>query len=56
LAGWGEGWDKQNSITDIKAYFEAGDPPLKEKEFLEFWKSLSEEEKNEYRKADLSQG
>lgn len=46
---------EENSITEIRAFF-ASDPehPLKENEFAEFWKSLTEAEKNEFRHADLT--
>lgn len=57
MANWGEGWntgENRNAITDIKLFFDSEDAPLKEYEFKEFWMSLSEEEKAEFRKADLS--
>jgi hypothetical protein len=52
----------ENSITEkyldhkIMKFF-GSDPqhPLKEHEFAEFWKSLTDEEKDEFRKADLSE-
>lgn len=45
----------ENSITEIRKFFEMGKHgrPLKENEFVEFWKSLSEQEKEEFRKTDL---
>ena len=40
----------ENSISDIRRFFEEdADPPLKQGEFVEFWKSLTEEEKHEFR-------
>jgi hypothetical protein len=47
---------EENSITEIMKFF-ASDPqhPLKEHEFAEFWKSLTNEEKDEFRKADLGE-
>lgn len=43
-----------NSISDIRRYFEDGDHPLKPNEFTEFWKSLSEWDKQTFKEADLS--
>lgn len=45
---------KENSIVDIKKYFSTSGEPLTTKEFTDFWNSCSEEEKDEFRKADLS--
>ena len=44
----------ENSLTEIMKFF-GSDPqhPLKDNEFAEFWKSLTDEEKDEFRKADL---
>lgn len=44
----------ENSITDIRKYFEKDAEPFKDNEFVDFWKSLTEEEKDEFKKADLS--
>jgi hypothetical protein len=46
----------ENSITQIRLFFESDERPLKQGEFVEFWKSLSEEEKDEFRHADLRTG
>jgi hypothetical protein len=54
VADWGKGWNEENSITDIKEFFDSEDMPLKPKEFAEFWMSLSDKEKHEYRTAELS--
>ncbi len=43
----------ENSIVDIKKYLSTPENPLTTKEFQEFWNSLSEEEKNEFRKSEL---
>jgi hypothetical protein len=44
----------ENSITEIRAFFGATPGnPLKENEFADFWKSLTDKEKDEFRKADL---
>lgn len=50
--------DQVNSIGDIRRYFETGrhGRPMQPNEFIAFWKSLSEEEKQEFMTADLSQG
>ena len=45
--------DNKNSIVDIKKYFERDDKPISTKEFNDFWKSLTEEEKEDFKKADL---
>lgn len=43
-----------NTIVEIKKYFQTPDQPsLSNKEFMEFWGSLTEEEKDEFRKTDL---
>lgn len=39
-----------NNAAQIKKFFEPIDP----KEFLEFWKGLTEAEKDEFRAADLT--
>ena len=43
-----------HSVTDLKAFFSTPEKPVSPKEMTEFWKSLSEEEKEEFRTADLS--
>lgn len=42
-----------NSIVDIKKYLSTSDNPLSTKEFQDFWNSLTEEEKNEFKKTEL---
>lgn len=44
----------EHTITDIMRYMNS-DPnhPLKDGEFKEFWQSLSEQEKDEFRKSEL---
>lgn len=44
-----------NSMLDIRNFFETEDQPLADKEFRDFWMSLSKEEREEYRSADLKQ-
>ena len=43
-----------NSASNLKEFFSTPEQPLSTSEFMEFWKSLSEEEKDYYREADLS--
>ena len=45
--------EEGNSINDLRRYFEDAARPMQPGELIEFWKSLSEDEKNEFRKADL---
>jgi hypothetical protein len=48
---------EENSITDIRKFFEGpGQRPLEPHEFVSFWQSLSEEDKIEFKQADLTQG
>lgn len=42
-----------NSMVDLKKFLSTPDRPVLGKEMIEFWNSLSEEEKEEYREADL---
>lgn len=44
----------ENTIGEIRRFFETNAKPLGSNEFIVFWKSLSEEEKLEFKKADLS--
>lgn len=44
---------EENSIGDIRRFFEADAEPLKQNEFVVFWKSLSEKDKEEFKKADI---
>ena len=45
---------EENSIADIRKFFTEGAKPLSPNEFVDFWKSLSNEDKDEFKKADLS--
>lgn len=47
--------EEKNSIGDIRVWFEEGKHgrPMVSGEFVKFWKSLSEEDKLEFKKADL---
>lgn len=46
----------ENSIFQIAKYFHSGDQPIRREELLEFWSSLSDSEKEYYRKVDLETG
>jgi hypothetical protein len=46
---------EENSISEIRAFLTGG-KELKQGEFVEFWKSLTDEEKHEFRHADLRTG
>lgn len=43
-----------NTPADIKSFFATPDKPVSAKEFMDFWKSCSDEEKDYYKSADLS--
>lgn len=43
----------ENSISDIKKYLEVEGMPIQNNEFMEFWKSLSDEEKLEFKNTEL---
>lgn len=43
-----------NSVSDLKEWFGRGSRKVEAKEMMEFWKSLSEEEKEEFKNAELS--
>jgi hypothetical protein len=45
----------ENSISDIRKYLARDAEPFKENEFADFWKSLTDEEKDELKKMDLPQ-
>lgn len=44
----------ENSMTEIRAFLNDPRKPLSMAEFSEFWKSLTEDEKTEFKNADLS--
>lgn len=43
----------ENSMLDIKNYLDSSEKPLSTAEFTEFWKSLTEEEKHEFKTMEL---
>lgn len=45
------GW--VNSMTDIREFLMASDPPLQPGEFAEFWKSLTDAEREEFKNTPL---
>lgn len=45
--------DGENSIMDIKKYLHTEENPLSMAEFNEFWKLLTEEEKEEFKNTEL---
>lgn len=42
-----------NSVAELKVYFSTTEKPVPAKEMMEFWKSLSDEEKEYYHNAEL---
>lgn len=44
----------ENSIADIRRFFSENARPLEQNEFVQFWQSLSDADKDEFKKADLS--
>jgi hypothetical protein len=45
---------EENSISDIRRYFEDNAKPLEQREFIVFWQACSEEDRQEFKRADLS--
>lgn len=43
----------QNSLTDLKRFLGTSERPVDNAEWVAFWKSLSDEEKEEFRNATL---
>jgi hypothetical protein len=43
-----------HSVADLKDWFGRGTRKVEAKEMMDFWKSLSEEEKEDYETAELS--
>jgi len=44
---------KGNSLLDLMKFFSTPERPVGSKEMQEFWRDLSEEEKEEFRNAEL---
>jgi len=44
---------KENSLVEIKQYLSTPENPLSTKEFQEFWSTLTEEEKHEFKTTEL---
>lgn len=51
---WEHDGQHRNTIVDIKKYLSTSENPLTTKEFQEFWNSLTEEEKEEFRTTELN--
>lgn len=47
---WKMSW---NTIAQIRKYLNTDGEPCSTREFMEFWESLTEEEKDEFRKTKL---
>jgi hypothetical protein len=45
--------EKENSVMDLKKYLSTPDRPVSMQEMTEFWKSLTDEEKQEFRRTPL---
>lgn len=45
--------ESKNSIVDLKKYLGTKERPVDHSEMNEFWKSLTEEEKEEFKNAEL---
>lgn len=45
--------DGKNSIVDLKKYLGTQDRPVSSQEMSEFWNALTEEEKIEFKNAEL---
>jgi hypothetical protein len=43
-----------NTLKDLKEFFSVPEKPVNNTEMVEFWKSLSDEEKEEYKNVDLN--
>jgi len=43
-----------HSVADLKDWFGQGSRKVESKEMVEFWKSLTDEEKEEFKNAELS--
>lgn len=43
-----------NSPTTLKEFFSTPEKPVSTKEMMDFWKELTEDEKESFRQADLS--
>lgn len=43
----------ENTITDLKKFLSTDDRPVSTQEFMDFWKSCTDEEKAEFKKAEL---
>jgi hypothetical protein len=44
----------ENTVADLKTWLGTPEKPVTSKEMMDFWKSCSDEDKDHYRKAELS--
>lgn len=44
----------ENSVKDLKDFFNTPEKPVSSSQMMEFWKTLTDEEKSYYRGAELS--
>lgn len=44
----------ENSVSQLKDFFSTPEKPLNSNEMMDFWKSLSNEEKAYYKSVDLT--
>lgn len=51
---WKESKLAENTIQQLKAYFSNEDNPVSNTEMMEFWKSLTDEEKRQLKEMGLS--
>lgn len=46
-------FDNQNKLKDIREFFGTPERPVDASELVEFWESLTNEEKDEFRRSEL---
>lgn len=44
----------ENTVKELKEYFSTPEKPVNAREMMDFWQSLSEEEKEYYKVVDLT--
>ncbi len=44
----------ENTVKDLKSFLSTPEKPVSNGEMMEFWKSLTDEEKEQFKTADLS--
>lgn len=43
----------ENTVKDLKAFFSTPEKPVSTSEMMEFWKSCTDEQKQEFKTAEL---